>query len=567
MDTEETIKRVRTGDTTALSMLIQTYSPIVRKVCFNITNGDEDILNDLVQVVFIRAYYSLNQLRDASKFGEWVCAIAKNEALKFLKNKQEGRLIPFSTFTDEELEVEWNITPENWLEEKEIKEIISQLPAGYGKVFHMAVIEGYSHKEIAEKLGIEPHSSSSQLARAKAMLRKMINKRMLAAISIIFISIPLYRIILRMYKTEDENTHTAQIKNEGKGQPKVAKKQTEEKPDQTNGTKNPAASKSYTNIAQTTSGSLPEVDTLQIPDTPDNSHIALSEKDSIVADSTRTPKHEYDKPYIAEETRVPEKQKWQLIATGSLGAASDQNANKMLAGNIGSGGSDTEGPVTPSEFSTWDELYRHLQQKEQEGLSEEEKALMEIALNNKNNISNIKNDGKIVEHEHHDKPITFGLSATMSLGNNWNVATGLQVSYRWFEAKNWSAYSSLGVTLHIPVYGNTSEKYVVGQSTPYTANRLIKGIKGSRGGYILNKKPEKITLKEIIDALDPSVLGSDVAVVNDENTEFAQVLDDFIWLRLENKLKSYTESVTLRQLVDFYNKESAENVSEPMYYI
>ena len=62
MDTEETIKRVRTGDTTALSMLIQTYSPIVRKVCFNITNGDEDILNDLVQVVFIRAYYSLNQL-------------------------------------------------------------------------------------------------------------------------------------------------------------------------------------------------------------------------------------------------------------------------------------------------------------------------------------------------------------------------------------------------------------------------------------------------------------------------------------------------------------------------
>lgn len=504
MDTEETIKRVRTGDTTALSMLIQTYSPIVRKVCFNITNEDEDILNDLVQVVFIRAYYSLNQLRDDSKFGEWVCAIAKNEALKFLKNKQKGRLIPFSAFTNEELEVEWNITPENWLEEKEIKEIISQLPAGYGKVFQMAVIEGYSHKEIAEKLGIEPHSSSSQLARAKAMLRKMINKRMLAAISIIFISIPLYRIILRMYKTEDENTHTAQIKDEGKGQPKVAKKQTEEKPVQTNGTKDPTASKSHTDFAPTTSDSIPEVDTLQILDTPDNSHIALSESDSIVADSTRAPKHEYDKPYIAEENRLPEKQKWQLIATGSLGTASDQSANKMLAGNIGSSGPDIDAPVAPSEFTTWDELYRHLQQKEQEGLSEEEKALMEIALNNKNNISNIKNDGKIVEHEHHDKPITFGLSATMSLGNNWNVATGLQysflksdftsgedgyyikrnqkihylgiplqVSYRWFETKKWSVYSSLGGTLHIPVYGNTSERYVVGQSTPYTANRHI----------------------------------------------------------------------------------------------
>ena len=63
------------------------------------------------------------------------------------------------------------------------------------------------------------------------------------------------------------------------------------------------------------------------------------------------------------------------------------------------------------------------------------------------------------------------------------------------------------------------------------------------------------------------MLGNDVAVVNDENTEFAQVIDDFIWLRLEDKLKSYTESITLRQLVDFYNKESVENISEPMYYI
>ena len=78
MDIEEIIKRVRTGDTTALKKLIETYSPMLRKVCFNITHEDEDALNDLVQVAFIRAYYSLHQLRDASKFGEWVSAIAKN---------------------------------------------------------------------------------------------------------------------------------------------------------------------------------------------------------------------------------------------------------------------------------------------------------------------------------------------------------------------------------------------------------------------------------------------------------------------------------------------------------
>lgn len=191
MDIEETIKRVKTGDTTALKELIETYSPMLRKVCFNITHEDEDALNDLVQVAFIRAYYSLHQLRDASKFGEWVSAIAKNEALKFRKCKQKRSVVPFSSFSDEELDVEGSITPENYLGEKEIMDIVRQLPTGYSKVFQMAVIEGYSHKEIAERMGIEPHSSSSQLARAKAMLRKMISKRMLVVVTIIFISIPI----------------------------------------------------------------------------------------------------------------------------------------------------------------------------------------------------------------------------------------------------------------------------------------------------------------------------------------------------------------------------------------
>lgn len=64
MDIEETIKRVRTGDTTALKKLIEAYSPMLRKVCFNITHEDEDTLNDLVQVAFIRAYPNLQPSDD-----------------------------------------------------------------------------------------------------------------------------------------------------------------------------------------------------------------------------------------------------------------------------------------------------------------------------------------------------------------------------------------------------------------------------------------------------------------------------------------------------------------------
>ena len=54
----------------------------------------------------------------------------------------------------------------------EVMRMIDRLPEGYAKVFRLSVFEGLSHKEIAALLGIEPHSSSSQLTRAKKMLQK-----------------------------------------------------------------------------------------------------------------------------------------------------------------------------------------------------------------------------------------------------------------------------------------------------------------------------------------------------------------------------------------------------------
>lgn len=501
METEEIVKRAKANDAAALAMLVEAYSPKVRAVCFGISREDEDTLNDLVQMVFIRAFYSLHQLRDASKFGEWVCAIARNEALKYLRHKQQGRLVPFSSLTDEEWDVASGVTPENELEEKELHEIVGLLPAGYGKVFRMAVLEGYSHKEIAERLGIEPHSSSSQLARAKAMLRKMINKRMLAIVSIVLIGIPLYRLLWRKHKAEDETTHTAQVKNERKGEPKWVERQTEEKSTRKASNVNEPTSATYAHVAPPPMpDSLCALDTLQLPSLETDRLIAEITTDSAVTDTTRTLWREPDTPYVAEATVLPPKHRWQLLAAGSLGSALAQSAYKMLAGQTGL--PDADAPIIPNEFGTWEECYRYLQTKAPEGLTEEEKALMQIALNNKNNLNNnLKNDGKIVEHERHDKPLTFGLSVTKALGNRWSVATGLQysllrseftlgedayyvkrnqkvhylgiplhVAYKWVDAKHWSVYSSLGGALHIPVYGKTTERYVVGPATPYATH-------------------------------------------------------------------------------------------------
>ena len=61
--------------------------------------------------------------------------------------------------------------------EKDIISMIHELSPGYKTVFNMHVIEGYSHKEIADMLGITEGTSKSQLARAKGVLKKSLEKR------------------------------------------------------------------------------------------------------------------------------------------------------------------------------------------------------------------------------------------------------------------------------------------------------------------------------------------------------------------------------------------------------
>jgi cbb3-type cytochrome oxidase subunit 3 len=74
----------------------------------------------------------------------------------------------------------------------EVVKMIDRLPEGYGQVFRLSVFEGMSHKEIADMLGIEPHSSSSQLARAKKMLRKMMQHYWVAMLLLLFIPVTLF---------------------------------------------------------------------------------------------------------------------------------------------------------------------------------------------------------------------------------------------------------------------------------------------------------------------------------------------------------------------------------------
>ena len=500
MKIEKLIERVKAGDADALKTVYETYSQRMRNVCIRITQEDEDTVSDLVQEAFIRAYYSLGKLKDSSKFGEWIVAITKNVSLRYLERKQKVQVMPFSSIADE-FDVESSLASDSMLEEKELLEIINKLPSGYCKVFKMAVMEGFSHKEIAEKLGIEPHSSSSQLTRAKVMLQAMINKRTLALISIILICVPICKYLFWKKDTEEKRLSVANVDN------------AKEKPSANHGTElsNTKSSSVDKKVLATTTPNvktkLPKftvVDSICIKtdfekDDSTNNIVIAIEKDTVSFDTVKQVMPKFEE-FIAKNDVAPSyKSKWQLLAMGSVGSALAQTAYKILVGNKGEDSTDGPQPSGPQMFSTWEEYSRYLQQNAHGNMSEAEKALMEIAINNTNNINNIKNGGKIVEHEYHDKPITFGLSMTKTINRKWNMETGLQysqlksefilgeddyyvqkrqkvqylgiplrLSYKWFGANRWTAYTSAGIILNIPLSGKTDEQYVTGTVVPYS---------------------------------------------------------------------------------------------------
>lgn len=487
MKIEKLLEKVKAGDTDALNIIYERYSPMMRNICFSITKEDEDTINDLVQDAFVLTYYSLSKLKDNSKFKEWCAAITKNTALKHLEKKSKLQTISFSSIMDEELEIEGALQTDSLLHENDILELINSLPTGYGKVFRMSVIEGFSHKEIADKLGIEPHSSSSQLARAKAMLRNMIDKRALAAISIILISIPLCKYLFWKKTVEEKKLPTANV--ERKNNNKIDKPELESISSQTNRYVANTFITKKKQIREISLDSIVKSNEWKNEDTIRNIAIIIEERDTTLSDTTSMFIPQIENYIVADTTRH-KKNKWQFLATGSLGSALAQNVYKLIASN-NNGLPDPDGPtpIIPNEISTWEDYYKHLQQKEHEGMSADTLALMTIAKHN---------SGKIVEHEQHDKPITFGISLTKNIGKNWSLGTGIQysllksnftlgegeyfinrvqkvhylgiplsTSYKWFNSKNWSAYSSAGIIFNIPMYGKNNEQYVIGTTVPY----------------------------------------------------------------------------------------------------
>lgn len=114
---------------------------------------------------------------------------------------------------------------------------------------------------------------------------------------------------------------------------------------------------------------------------------------------------------------------------------------------------------------------------------------------------------------------------------------------------------------------NISPKYLEQILPALRLAMLIRSQKGSNGGYIITKPCNQITLKDIINALDPNILSDVYFDTNNKNSTMIDTINDDLWNNMTSYLQDYTEKITLKDICDDYRQRLDNQEAQFMYYI
>ncbi len=502
MEITRLIERCRQGDADALGELYKAYAQQMRGICRRYIS-DKQIVDDVLHDAFLIIFTSFDRLRDNSKAEAWMMSITRNVA-----SKCKDHLEALSTVSLEDMSEAELIATED--EERDVRGVplsevvrmIDKLPEGYGQVFRLSVFEGMSHKEIADLLGIEPHSSSSQLARAKKMLRKMMQQYWAAGLLLLLIPIAFFLFRKGDSTTKEEKPVVAKQKVLPKESPKASPAEQQQKPVQR--AKVVAADTLQVESAQA-------VDAMAV-DTLSNFVAQEQTVTDTVANDTTKPIHIVEWPHEDMVDLLP--------AKPTIGATSDEQWSLQLAyavqfdeqsrynqpfsyipapSDVQALPSEHE-KTMPSSIDNWTDYAVYLANNPDAVSAQTRGIIMRIALNN----ANRPGEDKILRSIHHQMPVTWSLALKYRLNHHFGLESGLSYSrltsdfemgadvrsategdaslgknticeqqtihylgipmkgiYNMYGGKRWDIYGSIGLTTEMPVRSTLHQDFYV----------------------------------------------------------------------------------------------------------
>lgn len=174
MTEEQMLAGAVRNNAAAQEALYNRFSPRMLGVCYRFAKSREDA-EDMLQEGFIKVFSQLHQYRNEGALEGWIRRIVVHTCINVLKKNKK-----FADSVDlihaHSIQIKEDMIP-SIMQAKQVVECIRLLPLGYKTVLNLYAIEGYSHKEIGDLLGIEESTSRSQYTRAKAMLEEVLVKK------------------------------------------------------------------------------------------------------------------------------------------------------------------------------------------------------------------------------------------------------------------------------------------------------------------------------------------------------------------------------------------------------
>ena len=462
-DMEKLVENTRHGDLKAQAKLYRQCYPKAVNTCQRIV-GDLSLSEEIADDAFLVAFSKLHQLEEGQRFEPWLCQITRRLALRHLRRSHGLPTVPLEEIAD--LPEEEITIPS----EEEILQAIEGLPQGYRDVFKMYVLDGKSHLEIADRLGIHSHSSSSQLARAKRMLRKMLRYGWLILL------LPLAWFTLYRQQAEP---------------PFVAKNREDMETLLDTPTEPMEGPKGKTAPGH--------IGTTVEPHTP-TAFIEHAHSDSCSSITDDTPAIVSPQPgtQVPMPTMQVNQPDLQLIASTSSRWSFNISYNMPTAN-----GNNLMAPYTltlanGNSIDNWHDFLI-----DPVGGSATDSIIANIAIANISNIAN-DNDGQILRASQHLVPIEFSLSASYRISRHWSIGIGMGlmqlqseftigessncieqtqqlyflnlpigIHYHFFPSRRLSLYTAASVSFLLPLSGTMTTDYILkGDKSLTERNRI-----------------------------------------------------------------------------------------------